>query len=132
MYGAKPEKMVCAATVPPELYSKAESNLNISWTFSHVDIEHCDLYVPYGSKALYEAAEQWRDFRSITECDTEKMREEMEPGSKQTGVEAHSTVTGTTAVYDLRGVQQKGLRRGLNIVRSGDGKARLMIQSRGK
>ena len=131
LIGAHPYKMVCAAPIPPELFNEEVKYIQHP-SFYSIEKGNCDLYVPYGSKALYEAAEQWRDFRSITECDTEKMREEMEPGSKQTGVEAHSTVTGTTAVYDLRGVQQKGLRRGLNIVRSGDGKARLMIQSRGK
>ena len=125
--GAKPEKIVCAAPIPPELVNDKKAGVYVP-TFEKIDKSICNLYVPYGSKALYEAAEQWCEFRSITECDTEKMRLEMEPGNKQTGMETHTTPTRPTAVYDLRGMRQDGLRRGLNIVRSGDGKTRMMLK----
>ena len=125
--GAKPEKIVCAAPIPPELVNDKKAGVYVP-TFEKIDKSICNLYVPYGSKALYEAAEQWCEFRSITECDTEKMRLEMEPGNKQTGMETHTTPTRPTAVYDLRGMRPDGLRRGLNIVRSGDGKTRMMLK----
>lgn len=35
--------------------------------FYGVDIESCVLYVPYGSKAAYQAANQWQDFKNIVE-----------------------------------------------------------------
>ncbi|HLN72554.1 MAG TPA: leucine-rich repeat protein [Prolixibacteraceae bacterium] len=38
--------------------------------FSFIDKEHCILYVPYGTKALYEAAEGWKDFKNIVEAST--------------------------------------------------------------
>lgn len=35
--------------------------------FYGVDKESCVLYVPYGSKAAYQAANQWQDFKNIVE-----------------------------------------------------------------
>jgi hypothetical protein len=35
--------------------------------FFNVDTTTCTLYVPYGSKPLYETADQWKDFENIVE-----------------------------------------------------------------
>ena len=49
-----------------------ETPLSItSGVFSNTDITKVTLYVPKGTKALYEAAEVWKDFRSIVEMKAE-------------------------------------------------------------
>lgn len=35
--------------------------------FENIDKETCTLYVPIGTKALYEAADKWKDFKNIVE-----------------------------------------------------------------
>lgn len=35
--------------------------------FYNVDKEHCILYVPYGTKELYQTADGWKDFKNIVE-----------------------------------------------------------------
>jgi hypothetical protein len=43
-------------------------NLNSSESvFMYVDKNACTLYVPYGSKATYQVADQWKDFTNIVE-----------------------------------------------------------------
>lgn len=48
--------------------SKTPLNLNKSYdVFYGVDKSTCTLYVPSGTKSLYEASTQWKDFKNITE-----------------------------------------------------------------
>ena len=55
------------ALTPPELFEGGQ------WT-SYLEpfndcYENATLYVPYGCKAIYEAANQWKDFKEIVEMD---------------------------------------------------------------
>jgi len=52
--------VVCYAVMPPGLYGN-------SYTFEGVNLPNCVLYIPIGSKALYELAKGWKDFGSILE-----------------------------------------------------------------
>ncbi|HLN72553.1 MAG TPA: leucine-rich repeat protein, partial [Prolixibacteraceae bacterium] len=54
----------CYAVHPPLLDNS--SNFPV---FLNVDMAHCMLYVPFGSKVLYEQAEQWKEFKNIVEMD---------------------------------------------------------------
>ena len=62
--------VTCYATEPPSITAPA---------FYGVDLPNCTLYVPKGSKALYEAAEVWKDFGTITE------------GASETGIALNQT-----------------------------------------
>ena len=48
---------------------------NSGVVFANIDLNKCILYVPYGSKALYAAAEQWKDFKNIVEMNELKVSE---------------------------------------------------------
>jgi len=49
-------------------YPISPINLNSSvGVFSNIDKYNCTLYVPYGSKAAYQEANQWKDFKNIVE-----------------------------------------------------------------
>jgi len=54
------------------IYSLAPVPLSLSanYVFSYVNKTTCILYVPQGSKALYQAAIQWKDFTNIIEMTT--------------------------------------------------------------
>jgi len=56
--------VTCYAVKPPKLSTAWDGN---SYTFDNVNLPNCILYVPTGSKALYEAAKVWKDFGSIIE-----------------------------------------------------------------
>jgi len=56
--------VTCYAVKPPTLGVSQDGNI---YTFDNVNLPNCILYVPTGSKALYEAAEVWKDFGSIIE-----------------------------------------------------------------
>jgi len=43
---------------------------NSTNVFSNVDKTTCTLYVPIGSKTLYQAANQWKDFTNVVEVNT--------------------------------------------------------------
>jgi len=52
------------------IYVKREIPMPINWaTFYNVDKTLCTLYVPKGSKKLYEEADYWKDFDNIIECE---------------------------------------------------------------
>jgi len=50
-------------TIPVDLH-------NICSVFNEINTTKCILYVPIGSKALYKAADQWKDFTNIVEMTT--------------------------------------------------------------
>ena len=50
------------------VYPISPVNLNSSHdVFFNVNKTNCTLYVPYGSKSAYQAANQWKDFKNIVE-----------------------------------------------------------------
>ena len=72
--------------------------------FSGVDKDVCVLYVPFGSKPLYEAAPVWNTFKNIVEMDEQGIAEILAAAGKAADVYSVSGMkvrTGVTAVKDL-------------------------------
>lgn len=79
------------------------------------------LYVPFGSKSAYEAAEGWNEFTNIIEMDPEA-----------TGIDG-ATITGSDAVndaeyFDLNGVRVGQDHKGITIIRTSNGTTRKVIK----
>jgi len=52
-------------------YSKSPVDLkNSLYVFNYVDKTSCKLYVPKGSKTMYQISDQWKEFSSIIEMNT--------------------------------------------------------------
>jgi hypothetical protein len=51
-------------------YSASPINLEKKFVFTNVNKTTCTLYVPYGSKGLYQMAEEWKDFKNIVELNS--------------------------------------------------------------
>ncbi len=63
-FNYKVNSITCNSSIPANL--NASSNV-----FYGIDKSMCTLYVPRGSKSLYESAKQWKDFLRIIEMGTE-------------------------------------------------------------
>lgn len=74
------------AATPPQI-------LGVS-TFSHINKNTCQLNVPVGSKAAYQAADVWKDFSLISEKEELTSIEQLE---------ASSTLVWPTNIYDMNG-----------------------------
>lgn len=74
------------AATPPRI-------LGVS-TFSHINKNTCQLNVPVGSKAAYQAADVWKDFSLISEKEELTSIEQLE---------ASSTLVWPTNIYDMNG-----------------------------
>ncbi len=73
------------------------------------------LYVPKGSKEVYEAADYWKDFKEIIEIDP--------AGIEQiTGSE-----NGKAMIFTIDGKRVDDLKKGLNVIRMKDGKMRKVV-----
>ena len=64
------------------------------------------LYVPYGTKKLYQATEGWKDFNNIVEMDQTAVRE------------VTRSVTTSDVIYDINGTRLESPKKGL-IIRDG-------------
>ncbi|MFA9392088.1 MAG: leucine-rich repeat protein [Prolixibacteraceae bacterium] len=63
----------CTGLNSLKAYSKLPIDLTYSSNvFSGVNIKTCTLYVPYGSKAAYSEANQWKDFIYIVEMENQQ------------------------------------------------------------
>ena len=95
-------KLYCKAVIPPVCESNALTDIN-KW--------QCTLYVPTGSKALYQKAEGWKDFFFIEEFGVD------------TGIDSISNLDSYEdfIIYDMNGVKQEELRKGINILKYKDG-----------
>ena len=72
--------------------------------FINTDITNAILYVPYGSKDKYEAAQYWKDFGNIVEKDM----------SSVTTVKGDKQMIGVR-YYNLAGVESAELQQGVNL-----------------
>ena len=66
----------CVGLTSIYVRSKTPIDLTLSSSiggFSSINKITCILYVPIGSKSLYQSAEQWKDFQNIIEFDTNKV-----------------------------------------------------------
>ncbi len=61
----------CTSLTEVTVESPDPSTISLgSYVFTSVDLTNCTLKVPFGSKALYEAAPVWKDFGTIVETRT--------------------------------------------------------------
>ena len=68
--------------------------------------DRATLYVPYGTKKLYQATEGWKDFNNIVEMDQTAVRE------------VTRSVTTSDVIYDINGTRLESPKKGL-IIRDG-------------
>jgi hypothetical protein len=54
------KEITSKATTPPACYDQA---------FGGIDKSNCIVYVPIGCQALYQSANQWKDFKNFAEGD---------------------------------------------------------------
>lgn len=62
------------------IYAYATTPLDLTgvyWVFNNIDKLNCTLYVPIGSKADYQIADQWKDFYNIEEMNTTGIEKEL-------------------------------------------------------
>ena len=79
--------------------------------FYHVNKEQCKLLVPEGSIDAYKAADVWKEFFNI------------EP----TGINRVEADASAAEWYSINGQRSSSARKGLNIMRTADGKTRKVI-----
>ena len=98
----------CENLIEIHSYINEPYNVKQAFSYSYDDVEdffnRVTLYVPAGTKALYEATEGWKDFKNIVEID---------PSGIAT---IHSEKNGYGAVYNLSGQRLAAPHRGLNII----------------
>lgn len=82
----------------------------------HGTFTSATLYVPQGTKELYENTDGWKEFRTIVEIDITCI-EDIEGSGR-----------GMVSVYDLNGRKLSAAsQRGINILRMDDGTTRKVI-----
>jgi len=77
---------------------------------------NCTLYVPIGTKEVYEKAKYWRDFANIKEFD---------PTGISSATKADNNEIKT--IYGLDGTRTRTMKRGLNIIKMQDGSVKKVI-----
>ena len=85
-------------------------------SFSKAIYDNATLYVPVGTMAKYKQTDGWKKFVWIEEG----IPTGIAPVKQEKIVEEESR-------YDLNGNRVKGLRRGVNIVKTSDGKTRKVV-----
>jgi hypothetical protein len=92
----------CTQLTSIYIYKSAPPNLDNSIdVFSLVSKTSCILHVPYGSKAYYSVASQWKDFRNIVEMPGIFLSEnsiimDSKAGTAQTSISSSSNWTATS------------------------------------
>ena len=85
-------------------------------TFSNIDKQKCTLYVPKGCIAIYQQADWWKGFLNIRD-------------DAPTGIQSvnNDKDTKISHIYNLNGKTQPVLQRGINIVRTTNGKTKKIL-----
>lgn len=90
-------------------------------SFVGVPTSSCKLLVPYGTKPDYEVANEWKNFKPI---------EEMEPNGIDNLTDDNTQSSATTGIegyYSLDGQRLSSQTKGINIVKTTDGKTRKTV-----
>ena len=109
-------KLISRAQEPPQCGTQALDDIN-KW--------ECTLIVPQGRVDAYRAAEQWKEFFFIEEGDG--IPTGIEDNNRETITNNQYPIT-NKRYFDLQGRQQNDMRKGVNIVRMGDGTTRKVIR----
>ena len=86
---------------------------------------HCTqatLYVPYGSKSAYQNADSWKEFYHIIEMDYPSGIEDIDVDT-----DFDNDFDNDIEVYDLNGLRQPTMHRGVNIIRMNDGTTKKVL-----
>ena len=86
--------------------------------FDNSTYNSATLFVPYGSKAAYQSAEGWKNFKNI---------EEMTPSAIH-DVKTTEDDVKIIDIYDSNGGKISNLRKGINIVKYNDGKTKKVLK----
>ena len=86
--------------------------------FDSSNYTNATLYVPKGTKALYQNTDGWKNFQNIVEFDVSAVQE-------ISGEEAEAKVTG---YYSIDGKRLSAPQKGQNIIRMSDGTTRKIVR----
>lgn len=90
------------------------------FTFSGSNYKHATLHVPAESVSAYQAVEPWKNFMEIVAL--------TDSDPQPTGIkEVNSNVTRTVQYYSIDGKRIATPQRGLNIIRTSDGKMKKVV-----
>ena len=100
--------LVSMNTNPPSVYGY--------YAFRYIDTWKCTLYVPKGCIAVYQQAYGWKNFLNIRD-------------DAPTGIQSvnNDIDTKISHIYNLNGKTQPVLQRGINIVRTTNGKTKKIL-----
>ncbi len=114
IYQGKLKSIMCkSAKIPPVLSGTFESSTYVNTI----------IYVPSGSKAIYEATDGWKDFWEIVEMDVNNMTPEY-TAVEDIVVDRQANVIG---YYTIDGKKVSTPQRGINIIRYSDGTTRKVL-----
>lgn len=99
-----------------EIESQTTNPSNINAEFLNKHYLNATLYVPKGTKEIYETVEGWKNFFTIVEKDIEIM-----------GLRTPEYKVSDKAFYNIRGEKLSYLRRGLNIIVKNNGESKKVI-----
>ncbi len=105
--------------VPPTVPAESHSISNVITSFDDEVYASATLYVPTGSKELYEAAEYWKNFSNIVEFDPTGIM------NISNNKESVAKVLGS---YSLNGKRLSQPQKGLNIIRMSDGTTKKVVK----
>ena len=109
-----------AFNICPAILTLVSMNTNPPYvgtgTFRNIDKQKCTLYVPKGCIAVYQQADWWKDFLNIRD-------------DAPTGIQSvnNDKDTKISHIYNLNGKTQPVLQRGINIVRTTNGKTKKIL-----
>ncbi len=115
------ERIFCYDTNLTDIYCYAtEVPATKNYTFTDFNINNVVLHVPAASVDAYKAAAGWNEFKEIVALSA---NDPNPTGIQETG----NGKTEGLKYYDLNGNQSLQLRKGLNIVRKGNGRTKKVI-----
>lgn len=102
--------LYCYASVPPELQLYWTGNgQKYEYYFTNDQFQNMTLFVPKGCKSAYEQAKGWDNFWNIKEFDPSGINKPMVDDVMD------------FSYYDIRGLQLKSFKKGINIIKKSDG-----------
>ena len=99
------KRFICHAVTPPICDTQALTDIN-KW--------NCTLSVPEESTTLYQQADQWKDFFFIDNDLTFVSK-------------INNDIVVPTAIYDIKGCENKKVKHGLNIIRVSNGTTKKIV-----
>jgi hypothetical protein len=109
----------CSKLTSVTAYNPTPASIAI-YTFTNRT--NATLFVPIGSKAAYEAADYWKEFKEIIEIDPTGIEQISVQGNGYGNIDQEGATW-----YTLDGKRASEPQRGLNIIRMSNGKTRKLV-----